>query len=229
MSDWLEKWEQKRLQHSKVFDLEVIPTSYPEFDRALGVGGIPRGKIVEVAGHAGVGKTALILDIVAQAQAKNLQVVYLDLDHKFEAEFAFNRAVKLNELLIFQPDPKNIDNLILALKSFIEKNLADIIVIDTISACGEGMVNLLMELTKAIAGTKITLLLASQIREKWQDPRDYNTPFMKVLNQYSNIRIMLKKIESLKHEDIFIGKKVSVDVYKNCLAHPKSTDIEIYV
>jgi len=226
--DWLENLENKRRENKKNFSIEVIPSGYEEVDKALGVKGVPRGKIIEIAGHAGVGKTALILDIIAQAQMKELNVVYLDLDRKFDAEFATNRAVKCEELLIFRPDPDKPENTIEALEHLIICNLIDVIVFDTISAFGDGMVSLLAELEKLIVNTKTTIILASQIRENWQDPRDYNTPYMKVLNQYSNIRMMLKKIESIKHAGILIGKKVSVNIYKNCLAHPKSTDIEIY-
>ena len=226
--DWLENLEKKRLEQKKNFEISVISTGYEEFDKVLGVKGIPRGKIIEIAGHAGVGKTALILDIVAQAQMKDLNVVYLDLDRKFDAEFATNRAVKCEELLIFRPDPEKPENTIEALEHLIIFNLIDVIVFDTISAFGDGMVSLLAELEKMIANTKITVILSSQIRNNFEDPRDYNTPYMKVLNQYSNVRIMLKKIESIKHAGILIGKRVSVNIYKNCLAHPKSTDIEIY-
>ena len=227
--DWLENLEKKRLEQKKNFEISVISTGYEEFDKVLGVKGIPRGKIIEIAGHAGVGKTALILDIVAQAQMKDLNVVYLDLDRKFDAEFATNRAVKCEELLIFRPDPEKPENTIEALEHLIIFNLIDVIVFDTISAFGDGMVSLLAELEKMIANTKITVILSSQIRNNFEDPRDYNTPYMKVLNQYSNVRIMLKKIESIKHAGILIGKRVSIDIYKNCLANPKSTEIEIYV
>lgn len=228
-TDWLDKFEKNRLENKKSFTIEVIPSSYEELDRAFGVGGLPRGKIIEISGGAGVGKTALLLDIVASAQAQGLNVVYLDLDRKFDRQFAENRAVKCDELLVFQPDPKKPENLTKALNQLILGNLVDVIVFDTISSFGDGILNILQELVKDIVGTKITVLIASQIRENFEDPRDYNTPYMKVLNQYSNIRMYLKKIETLKHKDILIGKRVSVDIYKNLLSHPRSAEIEIYI
>ena len=229
MADWLENLEKKRLEGRKTFELEVISTGYEEIDSALGVKGIPRGKIVEIAGHPSVGKTALILDIVAQAQAKGLNAIYMDLDHKFDKQFAMNRAVKCDELLIFRPDPMKPENTIAALKQLLCDGLIDLVVFDSISMYKEGIEKVLAETSKILAGTKITIILASQIRNNFEDPRDYNTPFMKVLNQYCNIRIMLKKMETLKHKDIMIGKRVEVNIYKNVMAHPKSTDIEIYV
>jgi len=227
--DWLTKLEQARTEQKKSFILDIIPTSYSELDKALGVWGIPRGKIVEISGHAGVGKTALLLDIVAQAQEHGLNVVYMDLDRKFDAEFAKNRAVKCEDLLVFQPDATKPENTLKALEALMKANLIDLIVFDTISAYGDGITEILQGLAKNIAGTKITILLASQIRQSFEDPRDYNTPYMHLLNQYCNIRIMLKKIESIKHDSILIGKRIAVDVYKNVMAHPRTTEIEIYI
>lgn len=227
--DWLEKFEKSRLQQKKDFFMEVIPSTYSTLDKELGCWGIPRGKVIEISGGAGIGKTALLLDIVASAQSKDLNVVYLDLDRKFDRTFAENRGIKIDNLLIYRPEPSQPENLIIALRSFIQQNLVDVIVFDTISAYGDGMINIFQELVKDIAGTKITVLLASQIRENFEDPRDYNTPYMKILNQYCNIRLFMKKIESLKHCGIFIGKKVAIDIYKNTLYHPSSTEIEIYV
>ena len=93
----------------------------------------------------------------------------------------------------------------------------------------DGIEKILADISQIISGTKTTILLASQIRANFEDPRDYNTPYMKVLNQYCNVRMYLKKIESLKHDGILIGKHVEVNVYKNSLYHPKSTSIEIYI
>jgi recombination protein RecA len=226
---WLEKLEKERLNTKKNIIIEAISTGYDDLNSALGVNGIPRGKIIEIAGHPKVGKTALALDIVAHAQMKNLQIIYFDLDEKFDTEFAYNRGVKLDDLLVFRPDKSKPENTIVVLKQLINDGLIDLIVIDTISQFESGIELFLTEITKLIAGTKVTVVLTSQIRNNFDDPRDYNTPFMKVLNEYSNIRMMLKKIETLSHDGIFIGKRVSVNIYKNCLSHPKTTDIEIYV
>ena len=127
MADWLDKYEKARLEQRKVFTLDVIPTAYSELDDAIGVKGIPRGKITEIAGHSSVGKTALVLDILAQAQARGLNVVYMDLDRKFDKQFALYRAIKLDELLIFRPDPQQAQNTVDALKKMIEQNLIELL------------------------------------------------------------------------------------------------------
>lgn len=227
--DWLDKAEQRKRDRKKEFILDVIPTSYFPLDIALGVGGIPKGKIIEIAGMAKSGKTTLIYDILAKAQHLGLIPIYLEPDCKFEQEWAWERKVNCDEMLIFQPDPRYPEKTILAVKTFIEKGLADIIVIDTISNYGDGMELLLRELSNLITNTKVTIIIASQIRENFHHPRDYKTPYMKVLNQYSNIRIMLKVVESIKEGLLLIGKKIDVDVYKNCMFHPRTTQIEMYL
>lgn len=225
--DWLDKFEKARLTQTKDFTIDIIPTSYLQLDEILGVGGIPREKIVEIAGESGAGKTALVLDIVASAQENNLNVVYLDLDRKFDKEFATIRKVKCDDLLIFRPDANNPKNISLALRELISKHLVDVVVFDSISQLGEGIPFILQEIARDIIGTKVTVILTSQIRQG-EHYNDYKTPYMASLNQYCNIRMMLEKTVSIKHQDILIGKKVSVDIYKNAMSEPKTTEIEIY-
>jgi len=228
MADWLEKLEKARLENKKDFTIESIETSYKELDEALGLGGIPRGKIIEVAGAPGVGKSAIILDIIAKAQEKELNVLYLDLDRGFNREFASLRYVKCEDLLIFRPDASNPKNISLAISEMIKKNLVDIIVFDSISQLGEGIPFILQELSRDIVGTKVSVILASQLRHNFDDPRDYKTPYMQVLNQYSNIRMMIKKLESIKHGEVLIGRKIEINIYKNEMFYPKTCDIDIY-
>ena len=224
--DWLDKFEKARLTQTKDFTIDSIPTSYTQLDEILGVGGIPRGKIIEIAGAPGVGKSALILDIITKAQEKELNVAYFDLDRGFSKEFAILRDVKCDDLLIFRP-PEN-KSIPAALNKMIAMNLVDVVVFDSISQLGEDIPFVLQELAKDIVGTKVTVILASQLRHNFDDPRDYKTPFMPTLNQYCNVRIMLKKVESIKHGEILIGRKLDINVYKNDLFYPKTCEIELY-
>lgn len=225
--DWLSKLEEQRLNQPKKFDSSLIITTYPDLDKIIG-GGIPSGKIIEIAGHPGVGTSTLVLDIVASAQKTSKHVLFLDLDRKFDAEYATAHEVRCDELSVFRPDPTKPENTVIAVRELVSKGLIDVIVVDSISMYGDGMVELLQEFTKLQSTNNVTVILTSQLRHNFDDPRDYKTAHMKVLNQYCNVRIMLKKVESIKIDNILIGRRVSVDVYKNSVVHPNSTEIEIY-
>lgn len=227
MGDWLDDAEKKRLERSKDFSIDVISTSYLDLDNALG-GGLPYGKIIELSGQKGSCKSAIIQDMMAQAQAKELGVVYLDADRKFDAKFAHARGVRIQELLIFQPDPLQPDKTIEAIKLLVETNQIQFIVIDSISMYGDGCDDILRSISKLITTYKIIILITSQIRNNFEHPRDYRTPYMKILNEYCNIRMNLKQVESIKANHVLIGKRIEVDVYKNVITHPKSFQMEVY-
>jgi len=228
MTDWLDRLERIRLERKKDFVIDVIPTTYPELDTALGLGGLPRGKIIEISGASSVGKTSLVFDVISKAQSDGLQVLYFDIDRKFEKEYANERKVKCDEMLVFRPDITQPLNTILAIREFINGNLVDVIIFDTISAFGDSITDVLNELSKVIIGTNVTVILLSQIRHCYEDPRCYKTPHMLVLNKNCHIRLLMKKIGTIKESGVLIGKAVSVDIYKNTMFHPSSTEIEMY-
>jgi recombination protein RecA len=225
---WLDDLETRRMTAKKNFDISVLNTGYKEFNEALGVGGIPIGKIIDIAGHVDVGKTSLTLDIIKEAINSELSTVLLDLDNSFDAQYAIGRGVKTAELLVFRPDSSRPQDLLVALESLINDGLIKVLVIDSISSFGGNISTVLEGLTKLITNKDITVVLTSQIRHNYEDARDYKTPYMKVINRYANIRVMLRKITSIRHEHIIIGRKVTVDIYKNSVANPKSTETEIY-
>lgn len=223
MHDWLDKLEASRLTFNKTLTFDSISTSYIQLDHRLGVNGIPKGKIVEIAGHSGSCKSTLALDIISEAQQHGSLVMYVDLDCKFDKEWSKQRLVNNDELLLVQNKPWT------ELKYLVGYNLIDVIVIDSISNIqSDEVTELLQFLAKTIVEQKITGILLSQIRNSFCDPRDYNTPYMKLLNQHCNVRMMMTKKESIKHAGVLIGKVVNVDIYKNSLYRPQQAEIEVY-
>ena len=226
--DWLKESEDKRFE-PKTLQIDVIPTIYDEFNIAIGIGGIPKGKIIEISGMSKSCKSALLLDIVASAQKLDISPIYLDTDCKFDSAWAKEREVDCDNLLVFRPDPKTPERTVEAIQKLADSGLFYLIIIDSISNYGDQMEVLLSNLEKIIANTNLTVIMSSQIRHNFEHPRDYKTPYMKILNQYCNIRMYIKPIESIKHCGILIAKKVSLDIYKNSLANPKSTEFTILV
>lgn len=228
--DWLSEYENKRLETGKrKSDIPVLKTSYIEVDDALGVHGLPLGKVIDIAGPAGVGKTAFVLDIVASAQDNNLACVYLDLDRGFDSQFAHNRKVNIDDLLIFRP--KTIEGIVPACEALMKEGLADLIIFDSVSSIDPSAISLkqvINPLLRKLLEYKSSLVFLSQIREDLANGGQV-TPMMNEINDLSNIRMMLKKVESIKHLDVLIGKKVEVNIYKNDLATPAKAQIELYI
>lgn len=230
MSDWLSDYEQKRLETGKrKSEVEVMSSSYLKLDEALGINGIPRGKIIDIAGPAGVGKTALVLDIVAEAQRQNLVCVYMDLQRDFDSQFAHNRKVDIQDLLIFRP--KDIQSIAPACETLMKEGFADFIIFDSISAVDTSKVSLkemVNPIRRHLLEYKSSLILLSQVREDLSNGGQV-TPYMNDLDEIANVRMMMKKLHGIKHEDVLIGKEVEVDIYKNDLATPAKAVIEIYI
>lgn len=230
MSDWLSEFEQKKLETvNRKSDLEVLSTSYPLLDSALGIGGVPRGKVIDIMGEPSVGKTSLALDLVAEAQKAKLACVWLDLEQSFDSQFAYDRKVNINDLLIFRP--KNSEGIVLACETLMKEGLADFIIFDSVSALNVGDTCLryvINPLLQKLLEYKSSLIFLSQVRVDLEN-HQHVTPYMNEINDIANIRMKLVKINSIKHQDILIGKRVLADIYKNDLANPASAEIELYI
>jgi recombination protein RecA len=226
--DFMDKYEQSRLKKSqRLSTLKFVSTSYMNIDDALG-GGIPLGKVIDIAGEAGVGKTALIQDIIKQAQLQNLSCVYMDIEHKFDAYWARERAdVNVDELLVFEPrDPQKVVEGCLVL---MEQGLADLIIFDSVSALEvtDSLKEILNPLLKKIAEYNTTLIFLSQVRNDLTNGGK-TTPHNGALEDVSNIRIMLKSLSIIKQEELIVGKTLEVNVYKNDLSVPSVKQIDLF-
>ena len=228
--DWLSKYERKfddpALRESTT---KIVSTSYSEIDTALGINGLPLGKTIDIAGEANIGKTNLALDLVAFAQQNGLACVWMDLDRKFDAEYAIRKNINPQDLLVFQPT--SIEGIAPACLKMMEEGLADIIIFDSVSQLSNPLVSLktiVNPLLQKIVEYKTTLIFLSQIRHDLIEG-GFTTPLNNALNDVCNIRIMLNFLNVIKHEEVVIGHKLQVQVYKNDLAPLATTEIELFV
>ena len=229
--DFLKSFEQKQAERPKrESQAQYVPTSYTPIDEALGGKGIPLGKVIDIAGEAGIGKSALVQDIITQAQQKNLACVYLDIERKFDAYWARERAnVDVNDLLVFEP--KNVEGIIPACETLIKEGLADLIIFDSISALnlkeGQSLKEIINPLLKKLVEYNTSLIFLSQIRQDLIEGGQ-TTPNNKVLDDVCNIRIMLKQLHIIKQEELIVGKTLEVNVYKNDSFVPKVVQVDLF-
>lgn len=226
--DFMDKYEEARIKKvEKKSTLKFLPTSYIGIDDALG-GGIPLGKVIDVAGEAGVGKSAIVQDIIRQAQLQNLSCVYMDIDRKFDAYWARERAeVNVEDLLVFEP--KDIQKTVEACLALMEEGLADLIIFDSVSALEvtDSLKEILNPLLKKIVEYNTTLIFISQVRNDLTNGGK-TTPHNGALEDVSNVRIMLKQLSIIKQEELIVGKTLEVNVYKNDLSVPSVKQIDLF-
>lgn len=227
-----------RLGQDYKVDVNSIPTGALSLDIALGVGGVPRGRIIEVFGPEASGKTTLSLSIIAQAQKKGGQAAFIDAEHAFDSVYAKTIGVNLDELLISQPDTG--EQALTITEMLVKSNAIDLIVIDSVAALTprseiEGemgashmglqarlMSQAMRKLTGIIGKSKTCLIFINQIRMKigvmFGNPE--TTPGGRALKFYTSIRIDLRRIASLKRQDEVVGSRVRASVVKNKVAPP---------
>ncbi|MCM8820157.1 MAG: recombinase RecA [Candidatus Omnitrophica bacterium] len=227
-----------RLGEGIKLDVEVIPTGIVSLDRALGVGGLPRGRVIEIFGPEASGKTTLTLSIIAQAQAKNGIAAFVDAEHAFDPNYAKIIGVNLDELLISQPDTG--EQALDIVETLVRSNAVDLIVIDSVAALvpkaeiegeiGEAQIALqarlmsqaLRKLTAAISKSKTCVIFINQLREKvgvmFGNPEI--TPGGRALKFYASVRIDLRKIATITDREQVIGAKVKAKIVKNKVAPP---------
>ena len=218
--------------------IDVIPSGCLSLDRALGVGGMPKGRIVEVYGPESSGKTTLTLSVTAQCQKAGGTAAFIDAEHAFDASYAKTVGVKLDDLLMSQPDTG--EQALEIAETLVRSNAVDLIIIDSVAALTpraeiEGdmgashmglqarlMSQALRKLTAAISKSNTCIIFINQIRMKigvmFGSPE--TTTGGRALKFYSSVRIDVRRIESLKKGDQFIGNRVRAKIVKNKVAAP---------
>lgn len=222
-------------------DVDVIPTGSFALDLALGVGGFPRGRIVEVFGPESSGKTTLALHTVAEAQKKGGMAAYVDAEHALDPEYAKKIGVKINDLLISQPDSG--EQALEIVENLIRSGSVDIVVVDSVAALtpraelegdmGQQHVGLqarlmshgLRKLSTLVARTKTVLIFINQIRMQigimFGNPE--TTPGGKALKFYASVRTEIRRAAQIKKGEEVIGNRARAKVVKNKVAPPFRT------
>jgi len=219
-------------------DVPAIPTGSISLDMALGVGGVPRGRVIEIFGPESSGKTTLSLSIIASVQKLGGQAAFIDAEHAFDAGYAKKIGVNLDDLLISQPDTG--EQALEITETLVRSNAVDVVVIDSVAALtpraeiegemGQSFMGLqarlmsqaLRKLSGAISKSKTCVIFINQIREKigvmWGNPE--TTPGGRALKFYSSVRIDLRRIASLKKGEEVVGNRVRAKIVKNKVAAP---------
>jgi len=227
-------------------DIDVIPTGSIGLDAALGVGGVPRGRIIEIFGPESSGKTTLALHIVGEAQKKGGICAYVDAEHAMDPEYTKKLGVKIDDLLISQPDTG--EQALEIVESLVRSGKIDVIVVDSVAALVpkdeiEGdmgqqhmgkqarlMSQALRKLTAIVAKSKTIVIFINQIRMQigvmFGNPE--TTPGGKALKFYTSIRLDIRRIAQIKKGDEVMGGRIRVKVVKNKVAAPfKQTEFDL--
>ncbi|HWM91481.1 MAG TPA: recombinase RecA [Thermoanaerobaculia bacterium] len=227
-----------RLGQRETLVMEAIPTGSISVDAAIGIGGFPRGRVVEVYGPESSGKTTLALSVVGQAQKRGGIAAFIDAEHALDAEYARKLGVDIDNLLVSQPDSG--EQALEIAEMLVRSNAVDIIVVDSVAALvpkaelegemGDSHVGLqarlmsqaLRKLTAIVAKSKTCLIFINQIREKigvmFGNPE--TTTGGRALKFYASVRIDIRRIASLKDGEEVTGARAKVKVVKNKCAAP---------
>ena len=219
-------------------ELEVIPTGCLSLDLALGVGGVPRGRIMEIYGPESSGKTTVALHIIAQAQKAGGVAAFIDAEHALDAVYAHALGVKTDELYISQPDTG--EQALDICESLVRSSAVDVIVVDSVAALtpkaeiegdmGDTHVGLLArlmsqalrKLTAITNRSKTCVIFINQLREKvgvmFGNPE--TTPGGKALKYFASLRLDIRKADSLKSDGDIVGNRAKAKVVKNKVAPP---------
>ncbi len=227
-------------------NIDAIPTGSIGLDASLGVGGVPRGRIIEIFGPESSGKTTLTLHIVAEAQKRGGICAFIDAEHSMDPEYAKRLGVRIDELLISQPD--NGEQALEIVESLVRSGRMDVVVIDSVAALTprdeiEGemgaqhmgkqarlMSQALRKLTAIVARSKTVVIFINQIRMQigvmFGNPE--TTPGGKALKFYTSVRLDIRRIAQIKKGEEIVGGRVRVKVVKNKVAAPfKQTEFDL--
>jgi len=230
-----------KLGDAQDFEVEVVSTGSLALDLALGVGGLPRGRITEIYGPEGAGKSTLAYHVVASAQRAGGVAAYIDVEHALDKDHAESCGIDVVELLISQPDTG--EQALEICDALVRSNAVDVIVVDSVAALvpraeiegemGDSLPGLqarlmsqaLRKLTAVISKSRATVIFINQLREKigivFGNPE--TTPGGRALKFYSSVRVELRRAESLKQGTDIIGNRVRAKIVKNQVAAPFRT------
>jgi recombination protein RecA len=225
-------------QKDAVHVVPAISTGSVSLDHALGIGGVPRGRVIEVFGPESSGKTTLTLQIIAEAQKLGGMAAFVDAEHALDAQYARKLGVDLDNLLVSQPD--NGEQALEIVEVLVRSNGVDVVVVDSVAALvpraeiegemGEAQMGLqarlmsqaLRKLTGAVSKSKTCLIFINQLREKigvmFGNPE--TTTGGRALKFYSSVRIDIRRIGAIKDGDAVVGGRTRVKVVKNKVAPP---------
>jgi recombination protein RecA len=218
--------------------IDVIPTGSVAVDIALGVGGLPRGRVVEIFGPEGSGKTTLALHVIAEAQKRGGVAAFVDAEHALDAQYSTKIGVNIDDLLLSQPDTG--EQALEIVETLVRSGAIDVIVIDSVAALtpraeiegemGDAFVGLqarlmsqaLRKLTSAISKSNTLVIFTNQLREKigimFGNPE--TTPGGRALKFYSSVRLDVRRVDAIKDGDRVVGNRTRIKVVKNKVAAP---------
>jgi recombination protein RecA len=224
--------------NNMIAPVEVISTGAISIDYALGIGGVPRGRVIEIFGPESSGKTTLALQVIAEAQRKGGMAAFVDAEHALDAAYAKKLGVDLDNLLVSQPD--NGEQALEIVEVIIRSNSVDVVVVDSVAALvpraeiegemGEAQMGLqarlmsqaLRKLTGAVSKSKTSLIFINQLREKigvmFGNPE--TTTGGRALKFYSSVRIDIRRIGAIKDGENTVGGRTRVKIVKNKMAPP---------
>lgn len=226
---------------SQAMQVEAIPTGSLALDLALGIGGVPRGRVIEIFGPESAGKSTLAQHIIAEAQKLGGMAAYIDVEHSLDPQYAAALGVKIDDLLVSQPDTG--EQALEIAEALVRSNAVDVVVIDSVAALvpraeiegemGDSLPGLqarlmsqaLRKLTHAISKSRTAVIFINQLREKvgvvFGNPE--TTPGGRALKFYASVRIDIRRVESIKQGAQIVGSRVRTKVVKNKVAPPFRT------
>ncbi len=227
-----------KLGEVSAMNVEAIPTGSLSLDIALGIGGVPRGRVVEIFGPESSGKTTVALHVIAEAQKMGGEAAFIDAEHALDPVYAKKLGVNIDNLIVSQPDTG--EQALEICEALVRSGAVDVVVVDSVAALvpkaeidgemGDAFVGLqarlmsqaLRKLTGVINKSKTTVIFINQLREKvgimFGNPE--TTPGGRALKFYSSVRLDVRKVETLKRADQVIGNRTKVKVVKNKVAPP---------
>lgn len=235
-----------RLGDRAAVDVDVIPSGSLTLDKALGIGGYPKGRIIEIYGPESSGKTTLTLHAIAQAQKQGGKAAFIDAEHAIDPVYAKNLGVNIDDLILSQPDSG--EQALEITEMLVRSGVIDLIVVDSVAALvpqveldgemGDAAVGLqarlmskaLRKLSGVMSKTNCTVIFINQLREKigvmYGNPE--TTTGGRALKFYSSVRIEIRRSEQIKQNGEIIGNKANIKVVKNKVAPPfKTTQVDI--